>query len=94
LIASLALPLFWVTPTLDDLSWMLPMGLAGTIAHWLLASAYQSASPSFLAPFSYIQIVFSVFLGFVLYSTFPSFVALGGVLLISLSGLIAIKRYK
>ncbi|MNR23533.1 hypothetical protein D3C85_1405570 [compost metagenome] len=94
MIASLALPLFWVTPTLDDLSWMLPMGLAGTFAHWLLASAYQSASPSFLAPFSYIQIVFSVFLSFVLYSTFPSVAALGGVLLISISGLIAIKRYK
>lgn len=94
LIASFALPLVWVTPTLDDLSWMLPMGLAGTFAHWLLASAYVSASPSFLAPFSYIQIVFSVFFGFVLYSTFPSFAALGGVLLISIGGLIAIKRHK
>jgi drug/metabolite transporter (DMT)-like permease len=92
LIASFALPLFWVTPTLGDLSWMLAMGLAGTFAHWLLASAYQSASPSFLAPFSYIQIVFSIFLGFVLYSTFPSVVAVGGVLLIATSGLIAIKR--
>lgn len=94
LIACLALPIFWVTPAIGDLLWILPMGLAGTFAHWLLACAYQSESPSFLAPFSYIQIVFSAVLGFALYSTFPSSVAIAGVFLIAISGLITISRQK
>ncbi|WP_456021883.1 DMT family transporter [Pseudomonas protegens] len=94
LLATLLLPFFWTAPKGDQWLWLIFLGLAGTGAHWLLASAYRLESPVFLAPFSYTQIVFSGLLGVLMFGTWPSSVAVVGILLIAISGLVTVLRHK
>jgi drug/metabolite transporter (DMT)-like permease len=94
LIMTGMLPFFWALPSLPEIAGMIAMGVAGTCAHAFLAFSYKNASPAYLAPFGYVQIAFSGCLGFVLYGFIPSSATLAGILLIVVSGLVVVLRYK
>lgn len=71
LIMTIALPFFWTTPDLRALGLFAVMGLASAVGHGLLIRAYHYAPASFLAPFSYFEIVSASILGFVFFGNFP-----------------------
>ena len=85
---SLLLPLFWTgLPPWPQLLAMASLGLIAVCGHMLLTIAFQYSSPVLLAPFSYLQIFFSVLYGFVLFDHVPDGGALLGMGVIALSGL-------
>lgn len=87
-LASVALPVQWVTPSPADFALALFIGAATTAGHALIVFAYRLAPASLLAPFSYIQIVWASLFGVLLFRTLPEPLALGGVALIVGSGLV------
>ncbi len=87
-----ALPFFWTTPTLLELVLLVLVGLIGGVAQIMLTEAYASAQVSALGPYSYTSILWSVAIGWVVFSDAPGWSTLVGAALIVASGLYILHR--
>lgn len=86
---TLALPWFWVTPDLSFWEWTLLVstGVTGFFGHWLQATAFRKSPASLLAPFSYMQIISAVTLGWLVFGQAPGTTTALGIALICAAGL-------
>ncbi|MDW6024971.1 DMT family transporter [Mesorhizobium sp. BAC0120] len=71
---------------------LLSLGFYGGFGHWLLIRAYKLATTSALAPYPYMQMVWMIFLGFVVFDQFPNRWTLAGAAIIVASGLYIVHR--
>lgn len=90
---SPALPPIWTTPE-EPLIWvaLFATGIFGAAGHWMLIRAYNLAEAPALAPFSYIQIVWMVLLGYVIFGDVPGPSTMLGAAIIISSGLYLLYR--
>lgn len=87
LIASIALPFVWVAlPTWSLWGWLLVMGCAASIGHFMLIVAYKSAPASTLTPYLYAQVGFAMLGGWLAFSHVPDNWALLGIAMIAICG--------
>lgn len=89
-LTSLVLPFSWQAPALLQVPLIVAVGLLGGFGHFLLIRAVEHASPSTLAPFIYVQLIFSTLLAFAAFGEFPGPGSLLGMLVIVAGGLLAI----
>lgn len=92
LFTLVALPFFWTTPTFYELVLLILVGLIGGVAQIMLTEAYASAQVSALGPYSYTSILWSVAIGWVVFSDAPGWSTLAGAALIVASGLYILHR--
>jgi drug/metabolite transporter (DMT)-like permease len=85
-------PLVWVRPTWHDILFGTIIGLASTIGQWIVVLAFRYAGASVLAPFSYIQLLWVTFLGFVIFGEVPDVWTITGAAVIVASGLYTAHR--
>lgn len=87
-LATLALPFGWVTPTAPAL-WglLLLLGLFSTLGHLLIVLGYSRASPATLTPFLYFQLAFATLAGWLAFSHAPDVWSMAGIGLIGLCGI-------
>lgn len=85
----LAVPWFWTTPDLSAAQWLLLLstGFTGFAGHLMQIVAYSRTQATLLAPFSYLQIVAAVTLGWLLFDQLPDLTSAIGIALICLAGL-------
>ncbi len=85
---TLALPWFWQPPSLSPLQWavLVSTGITGMIGHGLQAAAYRRAPATLLAPYSYLQIVAAVTLGWAVFGQWPDALTGWGIALIAAAG--------
>ena len=62
-------------------------GILGTVGHFLFILAFQRAPASGLTPFTYVQLVWAILLGWLFYGQFPDALTLVGIGVIAASGL-------
>jgi drug/metabolite transporter (DMT)-like permease len=74
-------------PTADVVAFV-GVGIAGTVGHLLFVQAFRRASASAIAPFTYMQLVWSTLAGWLLFSTFPDGWTLTGIVVIAGSGVV------
>jgi len=88
-IMSLFLPSFWTdtVPTLKQAVLILSLGLYGGAGHFLLIRAFHESPASRLAPLLYIQIVWAIMLGWMVFGHFPDRMSILGMLIIGAAGL-------
>jgi drug/metabolite transporter (DMT)-like permease len=74
--------------------WLLlaSLGVYGAFGHWLLIRAYKLATTSALAPYPYMQMVWMIFFGYVVFDQFPDRWTLAGAAIIVASGLYIVHR--
>ncbi len=72
----------------SDLALFLGIGVMGSVGHWLFTRAFRLASASAIAPFTYVQLVFSTIAAWALFGTFPDGWALTGMVVIAGSGVV------
>jgi drug/metabolite transporter (DMT)-like permease len=89
-VTSLLLPFFWAIPTLYFGGLMVVLGFSALVSHLFMTHAYHHAKPSTLAPFTYLQLPFAGFIGYVLFDHIPDMLAFVGMLVIALGGLLVI----
>jgi len=89
-VTSMGLPFAWHTPTPLQIPFIIAIGLFGGFGHFLLIRAVSQASPSALAPFIYVQLIWSTLLAFIVFGEFPNTGSLLGMLVIVSAGLLAI----
>ncbi|HMB10174.1 DMT family transporter [Saliniramus sp.] len=87
LIASLAVPFFWVAPQAGQLWIALAMGLVSSAGHGLVVLALRDASASLIAPYAYGQIVWAGALAFVAFGTLPDRYTILGACVIAGAGI-------
>ena len=85
--ASFLVPASWTPINTVDLFTFMSFGLLGALGHLLIILAFRLIDASFLAPFTYIQLIFASCWGFYLFSEVPDQFTITGSILIVLSGL-------
>ena len=99
IVLSLAVPLFFPSnvwyPIVDTVAF-LSIGAVGFVGHFLFIRAFQSASASAIAPFTYVQLVWSTLAGWIVFGTFPDGWTLAGIVVIAGSGVVltAYERWR
>jgi S-adenosylmethionine uptake transporter len=85
--AVAAVPLFfiWETPTLSELLLLVMLGIGANLIQVCLFRAFSATDASALAPFRYVEFIFSALFGFVLFSQIPTIWTFGGAALIIVS---------
>jgi drug/metabolite transporter (DMT)-like permease len=88
LVLSLTLPYVWVAPLNGlHLATFILLGLLGGLGHLILIKAYDQAPASRLAPFSYSQLIWVTFIGFVVFNDFPDLWSIVGIAILVVSGI-------
>ena len=78
----------------DPLHWMilLSLGFYGGFGHWLFIKAYQQATATALAPYPYLQMVWMIGFGWLVFDQLPDGWTLAGAAIIVASGLYIVHR--
>ena len=90
-----AIPAFfvWTTPSLEQLAWLLGIGIVGTVGHLAFAEALRSAEMSAVLPLDFLRLVWPSAIGFIVFSEVPSLIAwAGGALIFTSATYIAIRE--
>ncbi len=86
---------FWTTPTLEQLIFYFIIAVAGTLTHFCLNAALARADISSLLPLDYLRLIWSVSLGFVLFSEIPLLsIWIGSALIVMSTTYIAYRQVK
>ena len=87
LLASLALPLVWSTPT-SLILWggLVFMGISASVGHYLLILAYARAPAATLTPYLYAQIGFAMLGGWLVFGHLPDGWSLVGMAMVAACG--------
>lgn len=92
LVLTAMLPFDWREPTTTEIGLSVLLGTFASSGQYLLILAYRRATASVLAPFSYIQLIASGTLGYLVFGNLPDGAALVGAAVIIASGLYIVYR--
>lgn len=86
-VLSCVLPFVWETPTAPE-GWllMLAVGVLGAVGHFIFILGTRYAQGSLLAPFTYVQLVWSVLFGFLVFGNLPDIYTWTGAAVVIASG--------
>ncbi|MBS28945.1 MAG: EamA family transporter [Alphaproteobacteria bacterium] len=90
--SSMALPFFWVTPSLIAIAYLAAAACLGAAAHFLLIRAYQAAPASLVAPFSYSELIWASAIGLAVFGDVPDAMTIIGGMILAASGLYILRR--
>lgn len=100
-IMTLAAPLWWTPgwweiPGIGALDWAVfgMLGVFGSAGHLLLARAYGLAPASRLTPWSYLQMLLSIPIGWLVFGNLPDAIALLGMVMIAISPNLTLLRQR
>jgi drug/metabolite transporter (DMT)-like permease len=76
------------------LQWLvlLSLGFYGGFGHWLLIKAYRQATTAALAPYPYLQMVWMIAFGYLIFDQLPDRFTVAGATIIVISGLYIVHR--
>ena len=95
LLLSIFAPGTWSLPTTPiDALLFVATGLIGAGSHLLLVRAYEIAPASSLAPFGYMHGVAALFFGLLFFGQFPDALALAGLALIVVTGVVMALKHR
>lgn len=87
LLVSIALPFVWTSlPSWSLWGWLVLMGAAATVGHFMLILAYMRAPAATLTPYLYAQIAFAMVSGWIAFSHVPDRWSMAGMLMIAICG--------
>ncbi len=92
LFTSLAAPFYWTPPTLGAWSLMFMTGLCGGLGHFALVKGFTLSPASVISPYGYLNLIWALLLGFLLFSEVPNTWSMVGAVIITSSGLYVYHR--
>jgi drug/metabolite transporter (DMT)-like permease len=84
---SLAVPFYWKTPELRHVPLLFLLGAAAGFGHYMLIKALELENASFLSPLGYVQLLWVILFGFLVFGDLPDGWSLIGMVIIVASGL-------
>jgi len=92
LVSALPLLVSFVPPSPVQWSWLLAVGLFGSLGQLTLTAAYRRAPVTHVAPLGYTALIFAAAIGFVAWGERPDLEGIGGMLLITAAGITVARR--
>jgi S-adenosylmethionine uptake transporter len=95
--ALLALPFalqHWVTPTLEELLLLFALGMSANLILFFILKAFSSADATALAPYRYLELIFSALIAYIVFGELPTTATFYGALIIIPSTLFIIYSEK
>lgn len=92
LLSLATIPFGWVWPTPLEFALLVACGILGGVGQILLTASYREADASLVAPFDYASMIFSLAIGFFIFSEVPTLTMLGGGALVVAAGILIIWR--
>ena len=89
---SALVPFDFTFPSVPHLALNIVLGTIATIGQYWMILAYRHAGAALLAPFSYIQLLWAISSGYLIFGTLPDQMTLLGASIITASGLYTIHR--
>ncbi|WP_153110829.1 DMT family transporter [Propionivibrio limicola] len=86
---TILVPQYWPeqVPTVMQALLLLSLGFTGGGGHLLLIRAFRETPASTLSPFLYLQLIWSVLMGWLVFDHVPDLISMSGMLVIGLSGM-------
>jgi drug/metabolite transporter (DMT)-like permease len=81
----------WDVPGWRDLLLMAACGVIAAVGSTLLSQAYRSGEANVVTPFEYTGMIWAVVFGFVFFDEVPKLSTLGGMALIAVAGILALR---
>jgi len=94
LLLSAFVPFHWNPVNFDHALLLVLMAVSGAANQVCLVYGFARAEASTLAPFTYLEIVASVIIGFLMFGTFPIWISWIGIALIIISGIVVAHSMK
>ncbi len=91
-VAGLAAPIDWVTPSLSAVPLLLGLGIVAAFAQLITSHAYRLAPTAVVAPFGYMQAVWAFLLGWIIYEQAPTARVLAGGAIVVGAGLYILRH--
>lgn len=93
-LTTIAAPFFWTTPTFDQWTLMITLGVLSSGVTWMLYSAFSYGPTSVIAPFGYTEILSATALGYFVFGEFPDSWTITGITVICVAGIVMATRNK
>jgi len=93
-LSGIAAYFYWETPTINDLIFLIIIGISGTSAQMLLAQALRQGDTSIIMPFDFLKLIWAVGIGYLFFFEVPSLNTWLGSIIIFLSTLYIAYREK
>ena len=93
-LSGIAALFYWETPTINDLIFLVIIGISGTAAQMLLAQALRQGDTSIIMPFDFLKLIWAVGIGYLFFFEVPSLNTWLGSIIIFLSTLYIAYREK
>jgi drug/metabolite transporter (DMT)-like permease len=90
-VLTMLLPFVFVPLSLADLAMTVLLGVVASSGQLLMVMAFRHAPASLLAPFSYLQLLWATFSGWLVFASLPDVWTLAGGMIIAASGLLAAR---
>jgi drug/metabolite transporter (DMT)-like permease len=84
---SIAVPFYWKVPELRHVPLLILLGAAAGFGHYMLIKALELENASFLSPLGYVQLLWVILFGFLVFGDLPDGWSLIGMVIIVASGL-------
>ncbi|MDG3086431.1 DMT family transporter [Vibrio hannami] len=78
----------WYWPTLNELGLLIMVGLLSSVGQWIGVTAYKYGEANIIANVQYVSIIYSLVLGYFIFSEIPDSLALIGASILILSAVI------
>ncbi len=91
-LSLMTLPFGWVLPSAQQAAFLVMAGLLGGMGQVCLTASYREADVSVIAPFGYVQILFSLAIGYWVFAEVPTLPMLSGAALVIAAGVLIIWR--
>jgi drug/metabolite transporter (DMT)-like permease len=92
ILSAALLPFGWKTPALGDILIMAAIGLCSGIGQFWWTQAFRFAPAAVAAPFSYLSMVWSLLLGYIIWGEVPTSGLIAGAVVVAASGLYILYR--
>jgi drug/metabolite transporter (DMT)-like permease len=85
--------LFWQTPRLDQLGWLLLIGVFGTVGQLLMTQALKEGEAAVVMPVDFFKLIWAAILGYLVFSEVPTvYTWIGGTMIFAAATYIAYRE--
>jgi drug/metabolite transporter (DMT)-like permease len=86
---------YWQTPTLEQLAWLLGIGVLGTLGQLLMTQSLKEGDTTVVMPIDFFKLIWASALGFLLFAEVPDrFTWIGGMMIFASTAYIAYRESK
>ena len=84
---------FWQTPSLDELGWLVLIGVIGTVAQLLMTQALKEGEAAVVMPVDFFKLIWAAILGYVFFAEIPTvYTWIGGTMIFAAATYIAYRE--